>query len=171
MMGKKKINIVLIIIVLGLWGTVAYKTVAQFFFPETLVVNENISNNGFNLDEVNKDTFQLKKVTRDPFLNTQNKSIDSILKKDYSKIPIKKIKSSAIVVRPKEITNWPSIFYYGYIKSKSKDEELVLVKIDEKLYKLRKYDQVREIILKQIYNDSIELNYNKQKRIIRINSK
>lgn len=169
MMGKKKINILLIIVVLGLWGTVAYKAVDHFFSPEVLVANENILNKEFNLDEVNKDTFQLKKVARDPFLNTQNKSFDSVFKKDYSKIPIKKIKSSTIVVRPKEITNWPSIFYYGYIKSKSKDEELVLVKIDDRLYKLRKYDQVREIILKQVYNDSIELNYNKQKRIIRIN--
>lgn len=168
-MGKKKINILLIIVVLGLWGTVAYKTVAHFFSPEVLVANENISNKEFNLDEVNKDTFQLKKITRDPFLNMQNKSIDSISKKDYPKSPIKRIKSSTIVVRPKEITDWPSIFYYGYIKSKSKDEELVLVKIDDRLYKLRKYDQVREIILKQVYNDSIELNYNKQKRIIRIN--
>lgn len=171
MMGKKKINIVLIVIVLGLWGTLAYKTVVQFFFPEALVVNENISNNEFNLDEVNKDTFQLKKIARDPFLNTQNKSFDSIFKNDYSKIPIKKIKPSTIVVRPKEITNWPSIFYYGYIKSKSKDEELVLVKIDGKLHKLRKNDIFGEIKLKNIYNDSIELDFNKQKKIIRINSK
>lgn len=165
MTGKKKINIMLIVIVLGLWGTVAYKTISQFFYPKEVVSNQAVIENNLDLNKLNKEDFQLEKIIRDPFLNGLTKS-DSILKISHPKIE-KTRKPDIIKIKPS--VNWPSISYYGYLKSSNKQDELVLVKIDGILFKLRKDDSVGDIILKKVYKDSIELNYNKQKKIIRIN--
>ncbi|MDI5887617.1 hypothetical protein [Flavobacterium yafengii] len=168
MTAKKKINIVLIIVVFGLWGTVAYKTVSQYFFSKELLVNKTELNDGLNLNEINKDTFNLEKVTRDPFLNRQNNTDSFVSIKYYSKIPNLKIKTNPVVLKPKVIINWPILSYHGYIRSKDKDEELILVKIDKRLYKLRKDDEIEGVTVKKVYNDSLELNFNKEKKIIRL---
>ena len=169
MTAKKKINIVLIIVVLGLWGTVAYKTVSQYFFSKELVANKTQLNDELNLNQVNKATFNLEKVARDPFLNRQNQTDSVVKKKYYSKIPNSESRPNPIVLKPRVIMNWPLISYHGYIKSKDKNEELILVKIDKRLYKLRKGDQIEGVTVKRVYNDSIELNFNKEKKIIRLN--
>ncbi|TRW97027.1 hypothetical protein [Flavobacterium gawalongense] len=169
MTAKKKINIVLIILVLGLWGTVAYKTISQYFFSKELMANKTELNDELTLNEINKDTFNLGKVARDPFLNRQNQTDSFVSKKYYSKIPNVKIKSNPIVLKPKVIINWPLISYHGYIRSKDKNEELILVKIDKRLYKLRKDDEIEGVTVKKVYNDSIEVNFNKGKKIIRLN--
>lgn len=169
MTAKKKINIVLIMLVLGLWGTVAYKTVSQYFFSKELVANKTQLNNELNLNQINKDTFNLEKVARDPFLNRQNRTDSLVSKKYYSEIPNVKIKTNPIVLKPKVIINWPLISYHGYIRSKDKNEELILVKIDKRLYKLRKDDEIEGVTVKKVYNDSIEVNFNKGKKIIRLN--
>jgi hypothetical protein len=160
---KKKINIVLILAVLGLWGTVAYKTVNQYFFPKELVMNTTQVNSELNVNQINKDTFQLEKITRDPFLNIQDRVVELKPKKYFPKV------KAIVIPKPIEIKNWPFVAYYGYIKSKGKDKELVLVKINKKLYKLRKEDQVEEVTVKKIYGDSIELAFNKERKIIRLN--
>lgn len=167
-MTKKKINSILIIVVLGLWGTVAYKTISQYFFSKELVANKISLNSELNLNQINKDTFNLEKVARDPFLNKQDQTAVFVSKKDYSNTANIKIKTNPVVVKPKEIINWPLISYHGYIKSKVKNEELILIKIDEKLYKIIKGDQIEGITLKNVYNDSIELNFNKEKKVIRL---
>ncbi|WP_426065121.1 hypothetical protein [Flavobacterium sp. DSP2-3-1] len=169
MTAKKKINSILIIVVLGLWGAVAYKTISQYFFSKELVANKTELNDELNLNQINKDTFNLGKVARDPFLNRQNPVHNFISKKYYSKIPNAKIKTNPIVLKPKIIINWPLISYHGYITSKEKNEQLILVKIDNRLYKLRKNDEIGGVTVKELYNDSIELNFNKEKKIIRYN--
>lgn len=169
MTAKKKINIVLIIVVLGLWSTVAYKTVSQYFFSKELVANKTQLNDELNLNQINKDTFNLEKVARDPFLNRQNQTDSFVSKKYYSKKPNAKNKINPIVFKPKVIINWPLISYHGYIRSKEKNEELILVKIDKRLYKLRKDDEIEGVTVKKVYNDSIELNFNKEKKIIQLN--
>lgn len=167
MMTKKKINIVLIIVVLGLWGTVAYKTVSQYFFSKELIANKTHSNNELNSNQINKDTFQLEKITRDPFLNTLIQSADSIPKKHYSMTAI--VKTNTIAIKPKVVITWPFISYHGYIKSKEKNEALVLVKIDKKLYKVRKDEQIEGVTIKKVYSDSIELSFNTEKKTIKLN--
>ncbi len=164
---KKTINIVLITVVLGLWGTLIYKTVNQYFFSKKVEIDKNQFGEKFNMSQIYKDTFNLEDINRDPFLNKQNEASTITVSKpikNYSKSP-----KPIPIIKPKEIVNWPSIFYYGYIKSKFKTEELILVKINNKLYKLRKNDDVDGLSVKKFYNDSIEVNYNKEKKIITIN--
>ena len=67
-MGKKKINIVLIAIVLSLWGTVLYKYVKHFFQdqPKTEVMTK--ATLAVLPSTIKKDTFLLSQLTADPFL-------------------------------------------------------------------------------------------------------
>ena len=163
-MAKKKINIVLIVLVLGLWGTIGYRTVNQYFFKHS-VNDRKVVNTNLNLNKINKDTFQMQNIARDPFLNVS--LINNAVKKTYKQQPMK-IKAF-VIEKPIVVINWPSISYHGYIKSKNKTDELVLIMIDKKLYKLRKSDDIIGIKLYKIYKDSVELTFNKQKKIIRRN--
>ncbi|HEX8576767.1 MAG TPA: hypothetical protein VF677_10790 [Flavobacterium sp.] len=92
---------------------------------------------------------------------------NNVVKKIYKQQP-RKIKT-VVVEKPIVVSNWPSISYHGYIKSKNKTDELVLIMINKKLYKLRKNDDINGIKLYKIYKDSVELTLNKQKKIIRLN--
>jgi hypothetical protein len=132
-----------------------------------LIAKKTHSNKDLNSNQINKDTFQLEKITRDPFLNTLIQSADSIPKKHYSMTAI--AKTNTIAIKPKVVTTWPFISYHGYIKSKEKNEELVLVKIDKKLYKIRKNKQIEGVTIKKVYSDSIELSFNTERKIFKLN--
>lgn len=161
-MSKKKLNIALLILVFGLWGTVGYKAVSQYIFSKEIALNEVQSNAEFNFSQIKKDTFSIGVIQRDPFLNkiSEQKTQVPLVKKTYS---APKIIMPPIIKAP---IMWPSVSYYGYIKSKEKTEELILVKIDNKLYRLRKNAQVDGLFIKKVFNDSLEVVFNKEKRMI-----
>lgn len=169
-MQKKRINIILLLVVLGLWGTVAYKTITQFFFPKQVTVIQEQFNANPSIGEHKKDTFNLTLINRDPFLNKQNNNKPlavqrNIVEKNLNVRP--KVKTP-IIIKEKPVIIWPVISYYGYIKSKIKADELIMVKVDSRLYKIRKNDEVDNVIIKKIYKDSIEVIFNKEKKIIKI---
>lgn len=168
MSGKKKINIVLIGIVLALWGTVGYKTVNNYFFSKKLATKAMSYDNGLDTRQINKDTFHLESVMRDPFLNKQNYSSVSVTKISYPRsLSIKNKVVVAPVIKPKqEYINWPSISYHGYIKSKVNNDEVVLVKINQKMHKIKVNEEVEGVTLMKVYKDSIEFNFNNRKKII-----
>jgi hypothetical protein len=165
-MIKKKINIVLIIVVLGLWGSVFYKTINQYFFTKETSANTPYSSGKIEFNQINKDTFALEKVSRDPFLNKQTYEVVSFPKKQYTgsiSTAIKKIKPAE--PQPKQLTVWPAISYHGYIKDSR--GELVIIKINQKMFRLRKDALVDGIIIKKISSDSLELGFNKERKIIK----
>lgn len=145
---KKKINILLIIIVLALWGGVAYKVINRFFSSEGEVFMIEDYNHESDLMISERDTFIINSINRDPFLDEMisvNKE-KPILKKDGNK-QFKKI-SKPITKIP-----FPIIYYYGYIKSKEK--ELVLLKINGQLKKMRLNETSEGIKIKKIFKDSV----------------
>ena len=163
-MSKKRINIALIILVLGLWGAIGCKTINQFFFSKAQFVNDAKQNVTSNFTKIKKDTFNLETIQRDPFLNKSSikPDDDSIVKSIYIRPPL----INKPITQPRLSVSWPSVFYYGYIKSKGKTEELILVKIENNLLKLRKNSEVNGLIIKKVFNDSIEVLFNKEKRVI-----
>ncbi|AXB56849.1 hypothetical protein [Flavobacterium fluviale] len=165
-MAKKKINIILILVVLGLWGTVGYRAIKNYFGNNDGAVNTEIGNHNVSLKKINKDTFDLKKVGRDPFLNKQfeEKQVSSAVLVSYH--PIKKIVTPSIP-KPSSNINWPQLKYFGYLKSNN--QELVLLKIDSKLHKLKLNDEVNGLVVKKKYKDSIEVFFNSQRKTIHIN--
>ena len=163
-MSKKNINIALIVLVLSLWGTVAYKSLYQYLFSNNDDLGVNLNTSQVNFTTISKDTFDLQKVTHDPFLNKQLEKVEVL----STIIPVSK---PIAVKKPKvekkiEAIQWPQIFYYGYIKSKDKTEELILIKVDNQLYKLRKNATVNGLLINKLYKDSIEVKYNNQSKKI-----
>jgi len=169
---KKKINIALILIVLTVWGIVASKTLSQYFFLKKNNFSSDKTNYKLTIPKIQKDTFTINPITRDPFLNTKktlNTSIDLSPKIDYFKKPALKKNDQNENLKQKEILNWPSISYHGYINSREQNGELlILVNIDKKLYKLKLNEKKEGITLKKIFKDSIQLDFNKEKKIFRI---
>jgi hypothetical protein len=166
-MAKKKINIILILVVLGLWGTVGYRALyRQFSGDEVLLEKQNQTKN-ITISQINKDTFELEKINRDPFLNKQFQNTVVIRKHVSGFSTVKKIIPS---VNKKVVSNidWPTLIYYGYIASKERNEDLILLKIDSKLHKLKLNDPVNGLIVKKKYKDSIEVFFNSQIKIIKL---
>lgn len=164
-MAKKKINILLIIVVLGLWGTVGFRTINRYFGNDAVNLSSEVQNREISLKKINKDTFELKKIGRDPFLNKQFVEKPAFAASVSYHAPIRKaVKPSPTVSKPKFDMPWPQLQYFGYLKSN--DIELVLLKIDSKLHKLKLNDEVNGLIVKKKFKDSIEVVFNSQSRII-----
>ncbi|WP_264566834.1 hypothetical protein [Flavobacterium sp. N3904] len=168
---KKKINIALILIVLTVWGLVASKTLKQYFFLDKKTNHSKNYNSNLKINQINKDTFSINHIDRDPFLNKESRIITSSLApKTHFKSPIIKKKLKPELIKNVEILNWPVISYHGYINSKDrKDELLLLVNIDKKLHKLKLNEESEGITVKKIYKDSIEIDFNSEKKIFRLN--
>ncbi|MES2813131.1 MAG: hypothetical protein V4670_11725 [Bacteroidota bacterium] len=166
-MQKRRLNIILLLVVLGLWSTVAYKSLYRFFPSDGDVANENFSQN-FNFEKIEKDTFLLEKLNRDPFLDKAIKLRRPIVLKSTVSSPKKAVVAPKPTVNSKPILEWPKMNYYGYIKSNQKTEELILVRIDNKLVKVRKNQNIEGVVIKHIFKDSIEVIFNKEKKFIYI---
>ncbi|GEP50165.1 hypothetical protein FNO01nite_08370 [Flavobacterium noncentrifugens] len=78
-----------------------------------------------------KDTFALMPLRRDPFLNSTVNSGKAPIR---HAVAIKTIKKAEV---PKNVLPFPQVNYYGYIKSNQQQKELVMLKVDDKLVRLR----------------------------------
>ncbi|MFD1602352.1 hypothetical protein ACFSJW_22025 [Flavobacterium artemisiae] len=165
-MAKKKINIILILVVLGLWGTVGYRTINRYFGNSDIYLNAQAHSSEISLKKINKDTFELKEIRRDPFLNKQFNEKPVLTSTVSYHAPVKKTVIPVPVPKIKYDIPWPQLQYFGYLKSNN--QELVLIKIDSKLHKLKLNDEANGLIVKKIYKDSIEVSFNSQNKIIHI---
>lgn len=169
-MSKKKINIVLILIVLGLWGTVIYRSLNHYFFPDQNIVTQAETNSRFNYKQIKKDSFELLPLAHDPFLknslNSPSPSNSNSFPRNASPKSSGPKKPAVIREKVPVVLYWPEINYYGYIKSSLKTEEMILIKVDNKLYKARKKDNVGGVVIKRIFKDSIEMSFKKENKFI-----
>lgn len=153
---KKKINIALVVAVILLWGMVGYQFLRNYFvvkdkadFGQSIGKNRSIS--------VVRDTFALAPLARDPFLGNFRPDVRS---------PTNNRKLPRLPILPKQTPlAWPPLKYFGYIKSGNQGE-LALVKIGEKVYKIKKGETQQDIKVFAIYSDSIGVELNLQRRII-----
>lgn len=154
---KKRINIILLTLVLGLWGTVIYKYVSQYFTKKDIFINNQNEASIISSKIKEKDTFFLNPLNRDPFLNksyhSENKTI--VYKKTIStpKTNVKPIINNI----PK--APFPNINYLGYIKSKEKKYELALLKINGKFQRLKINQELDNLKLLSITKDSVRIKY------------
>ncbi|TRW27533.1 hypothetical protein FMM05_02520 [Flavobacterium zepuense] len=162
-MTKKSINIILIIVVLSLWGTAGYRYLSNFFTSDTLkAVNSHKTDIKFK--DVKRDTFLLQPLAIDPFLH------DAYA---IPKPPVMHIKTTTINFKTrntektlKSVISWPDIHYYGFIQSQNKNQ-VVLVKIDDKLFKMHKGEIINGIYIKEMFKDSISLVFNKERKVFK----
>lgn len=153
---KKKINVFLIIAVASLWGIVAYRAVSTYFLNDK---NESVSFDGYSKKQfklIEKDTFDLLAVKRDPFLNKNISEKKEIKMEVSTALPVKK--KLGIAKRENFEIPFPQVYYYGYIKSEQKKEEMVILKINDQMKRLRKNETFLDLKIVKVYKDSIQLS-------------
>lgn len=160
-MGKKTLNILLIFVVVGLWATVGYR-----FFNNLSHDSEKISEDyatNASVMVASRDTFDLQPLSRDPFLDKTGSPKPVRL----TNIPRKTFNSSNVIKQKilPPLPDWPTVEYYGYIKSGA-SKELALLKINGKLQRTHVGEVNNNILVKKVYKDSIVLVYNKSAKTI-----
>lgn len=149
---KKKINVILIVLVLGLWGTIGYRYINNYFS------DSDISLEGVNVDKqldliIKRDTFLLEPIRRDPFLN-------SSLKPETQRRTSSPMHKAVTAAAPENIRGesftMPEIVYYGFIKS-GNNEERAIVKVNGTILRVKKGQKLQNILIKSFSKKSVEV--------------
>jgi hypothetical protein len=158
---KKKINIVLLIAVISLWGTVIYRYVNRFFSDAP--IPSIVGNTQFVTSRKNsvKDTFELTKIARDPFLGEFVGPITKPASNAKALNTKPKIKKELPKVAEKR---FPSVVYYGYIKGIDKSHETILLRVDGSFLKLQLNQDKNGLKVVALKNDSIKVLYNRESK-------
>lgn len=158
MISKKNINIVLILLLLIIWGSIGYK---YFVKKETVEHRSIVQQKETPLHyTIRKDTFEIKDI-KNPFNNVFIKSKSS-RKIGNGKTSNKK-KSIPVQIK------WPSIQYHGYIVSKGNSKKLGVINVNGKIMKKREKEIILEKFkIKKIYEDSIQFECNKVLKTIKL---
>lgn len=164
---KKKINILLLIAVLGLWGSVLYRLVKNYMVSNenNKLVEQRIST--IPVTKLKKKPYEFNPLSRDPFLDQiYNTSIEVKRETSVSKVFGKqKIKDE--VSKFNKVISFPNIQYYGVIQSSSNNKEVVLLKINGQLVRLSKSGESEGVKIKQVYKDSVKVLFSNQTKVIR----
>lgn len=154
---KKKINILLAVAVLSLWGIVGYRTYNNYFKPQKSDVS-GISSSGtdntFKL--MKKDTFSMALLARDPFMGSQVSESKTVAKAFYKKTEGVSKEARLVSRLPKLM---PPIQYYGYIKTRESKKETAVIKIGQSLKRLKQGEAFEGIKIQKVFKDSIIVRY------------
>lgn len=163
-MNKKYLNIVLIVLLVFIWGSVLYKYFgSKSFDVQTSSDMALISPAKANFS-VAKDSFVLILNDKDPFGISKRRNKPPEISKP-SNLGLKK-KSE-----PKNVV-WPSISYYGFVRGEQKATRLVLIKVNNRVWRKRETEKIDEVTIVKAFSDSVIVSFNKQhKTIKRINEK
>lgn len=168
-MAKKKINIILIAVVLGLWGTVGYRAINRQFTGNAMIPKKQTELGNATINQINKDTFKLEEINRDPFLNKQFQTAVTAPRVVVSHYrAVRRVTVPPTAPKSDPHLKWPTLSYHGYIGSKERNEDLVLLKIDSKFCKLKLNHPINGLVVKKRYKDSIEVSFNSETRMVRL---
>lgn len=152
MMPKNRKTLVFLIPVVALiWGMVIYKIVNTLSEEETVIpfVRTKLDDHTF---KVEKDTFSLIALDRDPFLGIK-----------YSRK--KNVKQK--VVSKKEI-DWPTIEYLGMVSDSDTKSGIYLLSVRGRSHFLQKGDEVDSIKLVKVSQNKVWLKYKNRTRVFKI---
>lgn len=169
---KKKVNILLILVVLSIWGVVIFRSVNNFFSSKN---NNSIAVNttDFALKKIEKDSFDLEPLKRNPFTNRMA-LVSNPINQSQNKIVIKRnltpiVKKSIFKIKqePKaSITTYNTYKFVGTIKNQSQGE-MVILRINEEIKRLFLNVKQNDLLVKKIYKDSILLITNGEKIMVK----
>jgi len=159
-MSKKHLNIVLLIGVAFIWGLLIYKALGNSFVSEAEQQNYVVAMNEELPISIQKDTFELKSYTRDPFLGK--------IKNNRKLVPKTK-NGGAFAKKAKDVVKkqWPQLQYLGFVKEENAKEPLLLLKVNGKLIRRKSSFEFYEgMKVLNFYKDSILVSFRKDKRTI-----
>lgn len=168
-MNRRIINTILIFLMIVIWALV-FNKVFKIYRPDTANQMDDFSEiSQIEKDlSFSKDTFNLKKIEKDPFLGTVKKvrKRKVNIAKDKHK-PSLKTRVQTIKKKENKKTNWPKINYFGHLKGSSSSSKLILIKIDNKLHKVREGELIDNISIRKVYRDSIKVHMNGDFKMIK----
>jgi hypothetical protein len=154
MKNKKAVYFVLALI-LGIWAVILYRV---FNFASSSNDNVDVQSSFVPpvLNSNAADTFSIFANYRDPFLGKTETPGEN-----------KKVKIVPIPKKVVEPLKWPAITYGGMIKSRKSNAQLCMVVINGQSNFMKEGDGASDILLKKVYKDSIEVVFQKEKRVVR----
>ena len=163
-MNKKKINIVLIIAVLAIWGILIYRFVGGHFFTDAPEISfQPTAINGQPIF-TKKEKHDIAIHERDPFLSKHDYiryNYPSNSGAKQSNNPNNKVDNSKAPVQ------WPNIKYLGFVKQKKSRRPLILLQINNKFYRKRPNENlIGGVKIMKFYNDSIKLKLKGEIKVI-----
>lgn len=147
-------NIILGILVIFVWGLIAYKVLSYFNGNSNIQLPDAnpIKSAGI---KVKKETFKINASYSDPFLkevkvkNSNSRGIQGY--NDYQDYQPAKVQVS-----------WPEIVYSGIIETTDKNNRIGLLKIKGSNFLVKNQDSVMNIRVLWVYKDSINLRYSNE---------
>jgi len=156
-MSKSLLHKVLIAGLVIIWSLVGYKFInGNKQAPDLSQVAQD--NTALQRD-VKKDSFTLKPVTRDPFLNT-------ITTRKQTVVTQNKPTGGPVTSSKNTETIWPIIEYFGFVQNNNQPTPLALVKINNTLKRIREGGSFQSIYLTKVYSDSIQVQFGGENRVI-----
>ena len=135
MISKKGKTYALLVIVLGIWGTIGYQVYSKLNPKETSIIAASTDITFSPTQHIEKDTFQINSQHRDPFLEKpfQARNQNSVNK-------ARSTKKDSIV--------FPALAYKGVISKKQSSQNIYIIEVSgiQQLFKVGKtIDKVRLI--------------------------
>lgn len=155
-MKNKTKTYILILLVLGVWGTIGFKIISGLN-PESTEQPADKLDVSFLPDiTINRDTFSIQTTERDPFLGmlTNNKS--------------KKTKSKAKRQITSKTTISPRITYLGLIKKQNSFQQVFVVNINNEQNLLKRGQTINDVKLLRGNSKEIVVKIDNQQQTIKL---
>ena len=150
---------ILVLVTCAIWGTVMYRAFLAWhgkvqYVP---VTDENFTNYSATLAP---DTFSLKLNYRDPFLDNVREE------KPVQRNPIP-LQNTAPKKVEQKMETWPNVSYEGMIRNQKNGKLLAMIHVNGKASMLSTGDIFEDVMLTRVYKDSVQVQYNRQKKYVR----
>lgn len=151
-MKNKRNTYILLVVVLIIWGLIAYKIISSLSSDDAEIPQQN-TDVSFHPKPLKKaDTFNIKTHERDPFLGTIEK-------------PKKPSKPRVIHKEPEiEIP----ISYSGFIKDQNTGQKVFFVHINNQQYLMKVNEVIDNVKLVKGNENEITVSYNKNRKTIKL---
>lgn len=162
MQKNKNVQYLLLILVLGIWGSIAFQ-MCDFLEDNTVRIPTTQTLAILSNHSSERDSFTIAINYSDPFLGKQIQNF-----KTKKKRPIKRSKYQRPVPPSKTAAQpsvMPKIVYQGYAVN-GHQISMVRIAIDKKIYTLKQMTQKKGITVLEMYKDSIIVGWKGERKTI-----
>lgn len=150
-MNNKTKTYLLLALVLGIWGTVAYKIVNGLGSDLPIAENIEVETTFKPMDLGVKDTFSIKLPEKDPFLGT---------------LVSKSKTSSTVTSSTRKQSYFPSVIYKGMVQNQQSKDKVFVLQIKSKQYLLKNGQIADSVKLVSGNAKSVTVIYKSQRKTL-----
>lgn len=143
----------LIVTVLGIWGTIGYQIISGLSLNEPEVVQNNLDIAFSPKTNAVVDTFSIQTVNRAPFLGTLTRKASGIKTRSTRKQNAKD-------------TTWLPIVYNGLVKRQNSTQSVFVVNINGSQHLIKKGQTVNDVTLIRGSEKEVLVRYKNKRKII-----